>query len=156
MDPVLELRGVTKDYGSHRAVAEISLEVPRGCFFSLLGPSGSGKTTTLRLIAGFERPDCGEVWLNGVNINDYKPYQRNVSTVFQNYALFPHLTVRGNVEFGLRQKRSVDVNGRVEQMLRVVQLEVKQSRFPAQLSGGEKQRVALARSLVLEPDVLLL
>jgi ABC-type Fe3+/spermidine/putrescine transport system ATPase subunit len=156
MDPVLELRGVTKDYGSHRAVAGISLEVPRGCFFSLLGPSGSGKTTTLRLIAGFERPDSGEVWLNGVKIDDHKPYQRNVSTVFQNYALFPHLTVRGNVEFGLRQKRSADVNGRVEQMLRVVQLEVKQSRFPAQLSGGEKQRVALARSLVLEPDVLLL
>src|SRR4051794_17956105 len=156
MDPVLELRGVTKDYGSHRAIAGISLEVPRGGFFSLLGPSGSGKTTTLRLIAGFEHPDCGEVWLNGVKINDHKPYQRNVSTVFQNYALFPHLTARGNVEFGLRQKRSADVSRRVEQMLRVVQLEGKQSRFPAQLSGGEKQRVALARSLVLEPDVLLL
>ena len=104
MDAILELRGVSKHFPSHRAVNGVSLEVQRGAFFSLLGPSGCGKTTMLRLIAGFETPTTGEVWLNGARIDHLPPYRRNVNTVFQSYALFPHLTVRGNVEFGLRRK----------------------------------------------------
>jgi ABC-type Fe3+/spermidine/putrescine transport system ATPase subunit len=154
--PVLELRQVSKRFGSHRAVAEVSLEVPRGAFFSLLGPSGCGKTTTLRMVAGFETPDTGEIWLNGSRIDALPPYRRNVNTVFQSYALFPHLTVRGNVEFGLRRKKATGIEARVRAVLEQVRLQDKESRMPPQLSGGERQRVALARSLVLEPDVLLL
>jgi ABC-type Fe3+/spermidine/putrescine transport system ATPase subunit len=156
MGPILELRNLVKHYPAHRAVQGISLEIPRGGFFSLLGPSGCGKTTTLRLIAGFEQPTSGEVLLNGLLVNDRRPYQRNVSTVFQNYALFPHLTVQGNIEFGLRQKGLAGRKPRVDAVLELVQLSGKHDRYPAQLSGGERQRVALARSLVLEPDVLLL
>ncbi|HZT39710.1 MAG TPA: ABC transporter ATP-binding protein [Bryobacteraceae bacterium] len=156
MQPVLELRGVTKDYSAHRAVDDVSFTVQRGAFFSLLGPSGCGKTTTLRLIAGFERASSGEILLNGRIINDAPPYCRNVSTVFQNYALFPHLTVRGNIEFGLRRKGVRDMAGRVNAAIDLVRLAGKESRKPSELSGGEKQRVALARSLVLSPDVLLL
>jgi ABC-type Fe3+/spermidine/putrescine transport system ATPase subunit len=149
MSKILELRGVSKDFTTHRAVDNLSLEVPRGAFFSLLGPSGCGKTTTLRLIAGFESPTSGEILLNGERIDHLPPYRRNVNTVFQNYALFPHLTVRGNVEFG---KPNRDIRHVLEQ----VHLTGKESRKPHELSGGERQRVALARSLVLEPDVLLL
>lgn len=156
MHPILELRGLVKHYPTHQAVNGVSLEIPRGDFYSLLGPSGCGKTTTLRLIAGFEQPTEGQVLLNGVVVNDRKPYERNVNTVFQNYALFPHLTVQGNVEFGLRRKGASDLAGRVRRVLDLVQLTGKEKRYPAQLSGGERQRVALARSLVLEPDVLLL
>jgi ABC-type Fe3+/spermidine/putrescine transport system ATPase subunit len=180
MECVLELRDVSKHYPSHHAVNGVSLNLARGEFFSLLGPSGCGKTTTLRMVAGFEEPTSGEIRLNGASIQHLKPYQRNVSTVFQNYALFPHLTVRDNVEFGLRRragtpthKHRADVPGnkssrahdigagnhvadRVRDVLDLVQLSGKESRRPAQLSGGERQRVALARSLVLEPDVLLL
>jgi ABC-type Fe3+/spermidine/putrescine transport system ATPase subunit len=154
MEVVLELRGVSKDFPGQRAVHQVSLGIERGSFFSLLGPSGCGKTTTLRLIAGFETPTSGEIWLNGARIDALPPYRRNVNTVFQNYALFPHLTVRGNVEFGLRQAR--DAGERVRQVLEQLQLLGKESRKPAQLSGGERQRVALARALVLAPDVLLL
>jgi ABC-type Fe3+/spermidine/putrescine transport system ATPase subunit len=156
MAPVLELRHVSKDYPGHRALEAVNLEIPRGAFFTLVGPSGCGKTTTLRLIAGFEQPTAGEVLLNGVSINHLRPYQRAVSTVFQNYALFPHLTVRGNVEFGLRQRRTHDTGARVREALELVRLAGKESRYPAELSGGERQRVALARSLVIEPEVLLL
>ncbi|MCL6505617.1 MAG: ABC transporter ATP-binding protein [Bryobacteraceae bacterium] len=156
MAPVLELRQVFKDYPGHRALDAVNLEIPRGAFFSLVGPSGCGKTTTLRLIAGFEQPTSGEVLLNGTSINHLRPYQRAVSTVFQNYALFPHLTVRGNVEFGLRQRRAAGAAARVREALELVQLAGKESRYPAELSGGERQRVALARSLVIEPEVLLL
>ena len=113
MSAVLELRQVTKRFASHRAVADVSLEVPRGAFFSLLGPSGCGKTTTLRMIAGFETPDTGEIWLNGSRIDALPPYRRNVNTVFQSYALFPHLTVRGNVEFGLQRKKANGIEARV-------------------------------------------
>src|SRR6478736_6777334 len=105
MPPILELRNLVKDFPGQLAVAGVSLTVPRGGFFSLLGPSGCGKTTTLRLIAGFEQPTSGDVMLNGEVVNQRKPYERNVSTVFQNYALFPHLTARENVEFGLRRHR---------------------------------------------------
>ncbi|MCS6954293.1 MAG: ABC transporter ATP-binding protein [Bryobacterales bacterium] len=156
MEAVLELRGVTKDFPGHRAVDGVNLQIPRGAFFSLVGPSGSGKTTTLRLIAGFEQPTSGEIWLNGRPIHHLKPYERPVSTVFQSYALFPHLTVRGNVEFGLRQQRVPEAARRLREALEMVQLVGKESRYPSELSGGERQRVALARSLVVEPDVLLL
>ena len=156
MDAVLELRRVSKQFPGHRAVHEVSLAIPRGTFFSLLGPSGCGKTTTLRLIAGFETPTAGEIWLNGARIDQAPPYQRNVNTVFQNYALFPHLTVQGNVEFGLRRTGAADVDQRARRVIEQVQLSGKETRKPSELSGGERQRVALARSLVLAPDVLLL
>ena len=159
-EPILELRGVTKRFaagsGERAAVNRVSLSVPRGAFFSLLGPSGCGKTTTLRMIAGFERPDEGEILLNGARIDALPPYRRNVNTVFQSYALFPHLTVQANVEFGLRRRRIEGIDAKVRAALEQVRLTDKSSRMPAQLSGGERQRVALARSLVLQPDVLLL
>jgi ABC-type Fe3+/spermidine/putrescine transport system ATPase subunit len=154
--PILELRNLVKHYPGQRAVDGISLSIHPGSFFSLLGPSGCGKTTTLRLIAGFEAPTAGDVLLKGEIVNSRKPYERNVSTVFQSYALFPHLTARENIEFGLKRRRAVDIARRVNEMLALVNLEGKETRRPAQLSGGERQRVALARSLVLEPDVLLL
>jgi spermidine/putrescine transport system ATP-binding protein len=158
---VLELRKVSKRFPTHLAVKEVSLELARGEFFSLLGPSGCGKTTTLRMIAGFEAPTEGEVWLNGARIDHLPPYRRNVNTVFQNYALFPHLTVRGNIEFGLRRRDETrrgegGVATRVANVLEQVRMTGKESRMPSELSGGERQRVALARSLVLAPDVLLL
>jgi ABC-type Fe3+/spermidine/putrescine transport system ATPase subunit len=156
MPVILELRDLVKHFPTHRAVNGITLSLDHGRFYSLLGPSGCGKTTTLRLIAGFEQPTAGEIRLNGRVINDAKPYDRNVSTVFQSYALFPHLTVQSNVEFGLRQKRIADFRAKAEAAIRMVQLEGKNDRLPAQLSGGERQRVALARSLVVAPDVLLL
>jgi spermidine/putrescine transport system ATP-binding protein len=152
----LELRGVTKQYGSHRAVADVTLEVPHGAFFSLLGPSGCGKTSTLRMIAGFESPDQGEIWLNGSRIDALPPYRRSVNTVFQSYALFPHLSVRGNIEFGLRRQGATKMDERVGTVLEQVRLQDKADRMPAQLSGGERQRVALARALVLQPEILLL
>jgi len=153
---ILELRALVKQYPTHRALDGISLTIAKGGFYSLLGPSGCGKTTTLRLIAGFEQPTAGEVWLNGAAVNELRPYERNVSTVFQNYALFPHLTVAGNIDFGLRQQGARDRAARIRSALELVQLLGKEDRYPAQLSGGERQRVALARSLVLAPDVLLL
>jgi ABC-type Fe3+/spermidine/putrescine transport system ATPase subunit len=156
MAPILELRKLVKHFPGQQAVREISLVIPRGSFFSLLGPSGCGKTTTLRLIAGFEQPTSGDVLLNGEIVNQHKPYERNISTVFQNYALFPHLTARGNVEFGLKRHRATEIDRRVREVLELVGLTGKETRRPAQLSGGERQRVALARSLVLQPDVLLL
>jgi ABC-type Fe3+/spermidine/putrescine transport system ATPase subunit len=143
-------------YGERRAVDRISLQIPRGAFYSLLGPSGCGKTTTLRLIAGFEHPAEGDILLDGARVNERRPYERNVSTVFQSYALFPHLTVRENVEFGLRRKAVPEIERKAQEALAMVELTGKESRRPAQLSGGEKQRVALARSLVMNPDVLLL
>ncbi|HLJ47605.1 MAG TPA: ABC transporter ATP-binding protein [Bryobacteraceae bacterium] len=157
MPCVLELRDISKHYTTQKAVTGISLQVQKGEFFSLLGPSGCGKTTTLRLVAGFEEPTTGEIALNGNPIHHLPPYHRNVSTVFQNYALFPHLTVRQNVEFGLRRRKELhDIADRARRVLEMVQLANKGSRKPSEISGGERQRVALARSLVLAPDVLLL
>jgi ABC-type Fe3+/spermidine/putrescine transport system ATPase subunit len=155
---VLELRNLTKDYPGQRAVNRVTLSIEPGSFFSLLGPSGCGKTTTLRLIAGFEEPSEGEVLLRGVVANGRPPYQRNVSTVFQSYALFPHLSAYENVAFGLKRRKSPagEIARRVNAALSLVGLEGKSLRRPSELSGGERQRVALARSLVLEPDVLLL
>jgi ABC-type Fe3+/spermidine/putrescine transport system ATPase subunit len=156
MDTVLELRGVVKDFPGHRAVDSVSFELKRGGFYSLLGPSGCGKTTTLRMIGGFEHPTAGDVVLNGAVVNHLKPWQRDVCTVFQNYALFPHLSALRNVEFGLRERGVKESVPRAMKALELVQLAGKRDRLPAQLSGGEKQRVALARSLVLEPQLLLL
>lgn len=153
---LLDLRRVSKRFATHLAVGGIDLSIARGEFFSLLGPSGCGKTTTLRLIAGFESPTSGEIWLDGARIDPLPPYRRNVNTVFQSYALFPHLTVHENIEFGLRRKRADAIAPRVAKAIEQVRLEGKESRMPSQLSGGERQRVALARSLVMSPDVLLL
>jgi ABC-type Fe3+/spermidine/putrescine transport system ATPase subunit len=153
---VLELRHIVKDFPGHRAVDRIDLALERGGFYSLLGPSGCGKTTTLRMVGGFEQPTSGEILLNGAAVNDLKPWQRDVSTVFQSYALFPHLTALRNVEFGLRERGVADRENRAIRALELVQLADKRDRSPTQLSGGEKQRVALARSLVLEPQILLL
>jgi spermidine/putrescine transport system ATP-binding protein len=158
LDPIVELRGVVKHFGPRAAVDHVSLAIPPGQFYSLLGPSGCGKTTTLRLIAGFERPEEGDVFIHGVRVNDLPAYRRKVSTVFQSYALFPHLTVGDNVAFGLRQAgvAGEEIRRRVAQALDMVQLPTYRDRPIQQLSGGEKQRVALARSMVLEPEVLLL
>lgn len=162
MEPIVELRDVVKRFGERAAVDHVSLAVPRGQFYSLLGPSGCGKTTTLRLIAGFEQPEAGEVLIHGSRVNELPPYRRRVSTVFQSYALFPHLTVAGNIEFGLRRGAIWDrlpedqIRARVRRVLELVGLPEAASRRPQSLSGGEKQRVALARSIVLQPDVLLL
>lgn len=161
MAPVLDLRNLVKHYPGkdcpgHRAVDGISITLQRGRFYSLLGPSGCGKTTTLRMIGGFEQPTSGEVWLNGTMVNPLPPHQRDVSTVFQSYALFPHLTALENVAFGLRERRAPDALARAQEALERVQLTTKAASKPAQLSGGERQRVALARSLVLQPQLLLL
>lgn len=160
MDPIVEIAEVSKRFGDRLAVDGVSLAVPRGQFFSLLGPSGCGKTTILRLIGGFEQPDAGEVRIDGRRANEMPPYRRNVCTVFQSYALFPHLTVEGNIAFGLEQAQArrsrAEIRDRVARMLDLVQLPGAGGRRTQELSGGEKQRVALARSLVLEPGVLLL
>jgi ABC-type Fe3+/spermidine/putrescine transport system ATPase subunit len=156
--PDVELVGVTKRYGAVAAVDAIDLEVRPGEFLSLLGPSGCGKTTTLRLIAGFERPDEGEVRIGGRDVSRVPPYKRDVNTVFQSYALFPHLTVLDNVSYGLKQRglgRSERRNRAIE-MLELVRLPGFGDRKPRQLSGGQQQRVALARALVMHPRVLLL
>jgi len=152
------LYGVTKSFGNVVAVDDVTIEVTYGEFFSLLGPSGCGKTTSLRMIAGFEEPESGRVTLTGRDIVGVPPYKRNVNTVFQSYALFPHLTVFDNVAFGLRRKKVAkhEARDRVQRYLRLVQLEGYDDRRPQQLSGGQQQRVALARALVNQPAVLLL
>ncbi len=152
----LELRNVTKRFGSFVAVDDLDLTVPHGSFFALLGASGCGKTTTLRMVAGLERPTQGQVLLGGSDISGLKPYKRPVNTVFQSYALFPHLTVFENVAFGLRRTKGSDISRKVGEMLELVQLQEYGQRRPAQLSGGQQQRVALARALINRPQVLLL
>ena len=156
--PVISLESVHKRFGSFVAVEGATFDVPRGEFFSLLGPSGCGKTTMLRMIAGFEEVTSGRIRLDGVDVSAVPPYRRNVNTVFQHYALFPHLTVFDNVAFGPRSQgiAKPDVRQRVEQMLGVVRLRELSERRPDQLSGGQRQRVALARALVNFPSALLL
>ena len=153
----IELSGLTKKF-SEIAVDNIDLTVASGEFFSLLGPSGCGKTTTLRLIAGFEQPTSGRILLDGVDVSDVPPHRRNVNTVFQSYALFPFMSVRDNVAFGLRHAKvgKADLKRRVDEALDLVQMTSFAKRRPGQLSGGQQQRVALARALVLNPAVLLL
>ena len=158
MDVDVRLERVTKRFSDVVAVDDLSLEIGQGEFFSLLGPSGCGKTTTLRMIGGFEEPTAGTVYLRGRDVTDLPPYKRNVNTVFQSYALFPHLNVFDNVAFGLR-RRKVDrseVGRRVRESLALVGLAQHETRKPSQLSGGQQQRVALARALVNHPQVLLL
>ena len=154
----VQLVDLTKRFEDFEAVSHISVDIPAGEFFSLLGPSGCGKTTTLRMIAGFERPTEGRIMLDGRDVADVPPHKRNVNTVFQNYALFPHLDVTQNVAFGLRFTNAdkAEVNRKVAKALALVQLEQFAERRPAQLSGGQQQRVALARALILNPQVLLL
>ncbi len=157
-DNVIDLRHVTKSYGSFQAVREAHFSIERGEFFAMLGPSGCGKTTTLKMIAGFETPTSGEVLLEGVDVSKVPPYKRNVNTVFQQYALFPHMTVRDNVAFGPKNKKvpKAEAATRVQEMLDVVRLGDFADRRPAALSGGQQQRVALARALVNLPSALLL
>jgi putative spermidine/putrescine transport system ATP-binding protein len=156
--PDIRLRGLRKLYGDVAAVDGVDLDVARGEFFTMLGPSGSGKTTTLRLIAGFEQPDAGTVELAGSDVTGVPPYARDVNTVFQDYALFPHMTVGENVEYGLRIRKvdRAERRRRAGEALELVRLTGYDTRRPAQLSGGQRQRVALARAIVNRPRVLLL
>jgi spermidine/putrescine transport system ATP-binding protein len=155
-DRDLVLDQLTKRFGSFVAVDDLSVMVPQGSFFALLGPSGCGKTTTLRMVAGLETPTAGAIRLGDTDISRLKPYQRPVNTVFQSYALFPHLTIFENVAFGLRRQGKKNVKADVEEMLELVELGQYGGRKPAQLSGGQQQRVALARALINKPEVLLL
>jgi spermidine/putrescine transport system ATP-binding protein len=152
----LELRGLTKDFGAFKAVDDLDLDVPSGSFFALLGPSGCGKTTTLRMVAGLETPTSGTIRLAGRDITFEKPYRRPVNTVFQNYALFPHLDIFENVAFGPRRRKESGVDDEVHRMLDLVELSSQARKRPMQLSGGQQQRVALARALINKPEVLLL
>ena len=154
----LQIRGVSRSYGAVRAVREVSLEVADAQFLTLLGPSGCGKTTLLRLVAGFERPDAGSILISGRDVTALPAHERPVNTVFQHYALFPHLSVAGNVAFGLevRGRARSEIEDRVARALELVRLKDLGGRRISEISGGQKQRVALARALVLEPEVLLL
>ena len=156
--PAVDLRGLSRRFGSVVAVDGIDLAIRDGEFFSMLGPSGSGKTTVLRMIAGFELPDAGTVHLDGVDVTRQAPFERNVNTVFQDYALFPHMNVRDNVAYGLRVRGVARARRRelAEQALAQVRLDAHGDRKASQLSGGQRQRVALARALVIKPKVLLL
>src|SRR5947208_446036 len=155
MPPIVQLRNVSKSYGKVTAVAELDLDIMDGEFFTLLGPSGCGKTTTLRIIAGFVKPDCGDVIIKGEKVNNKPPYYRNLGVVFQNYALFPHLSMFENVAYGLRNRKvsEAEIRKRVEECLKLVRLEGLETRYPNQLSGGQQQRVAVARAIVISPDV---
>jgi spermidine/putrescine transport system ATP-binding protein len=152
----LRLESVSKHFGDFVAVDDLTLTVPQGSFFALLGPSGCGKTTTLRMVAGLEEPTTGRVLIGDEDLTPLRPYKRPVNTVFQSYALFPHLTIFENVAFGLRRRGVADYQQRTRDMIELVQLAPYSSRKPAQLSGGQQQRVALARALINEPGVLLL
>jgi spermidine/putrescine transport system ATP-binding protein len=158
MADAIKLEGVTKRFGDHAAVDDVSLDINKGEFFSLLGPSGCGKTTTLRMIAGFEQPTEGQILLEGDPVDDVPPYERNVNTVFQSYALFEHLNVSDNVAFGLKRKKvpKDEIAKRVADALELVSLEHRSDARTSELSGGMQQRVALARALVNRPAVLLL
>src|ERR1700738_4019362 len=156
--PLLRIDAVVKKFGAFRAVDRLSLDIRAGEFFALLGPSGCGKTTLLRMLAGFETPDQGRILLDGKDIAQVLPHQRPVNMMFQNYALFPHLSVRDNIAFGLKRAGmpASQIHTRVAEMVALVKLEGLEKRKPDQLSGGQKQRVALARSLARRPQVLLL
>src|SRR5438477_2219902 len=156
--PLLRIEGVSKNFGSFRAVDRLSLDIGAGEFFALLGPSGCGKTTLLRMLAGFETPDEGRILLDGRDIAPVLPHERPVNMMFQNYALFPHLSVRDNIAFGLKRAgmARAAIDTRVAEMVALVKLDGMEKRKPDQLSGGQRQRVALARSLARRPKVLLL
>lgn len=155
---IVRLTDVDKNFENDRVVKKLNLDVQEGEFLTMLGPSGCGKTTTLRMIAGFEYPTGGRIFLEGQDVDDKKPNERNVNTVFQNYALFPHMNVFDNIAFGLVEKKvkKDEIRRRVEEMIRLVRLDGMEKRMPSQMSGGQKQRVAIARALVNQPKVLLL
>lgn len=152
------LQNVSKDFGTFRAVDDVSLTINSGELFSFLGPSGCGKTTLLRMIAGFEIPSDGSIMLGNTEITDHAPYKREVNTIFQNYSLFPHMNLYDNVAFGLRIKKVAksEIRDRVHEMLKLVKMQDQAEKFPNQISGGQKQRIAIARALINEPRVLLL
>ena len=154
--PIL-IKNLTKDYESIRAVSDVSLEVEAGTLVCLLGPSGCGKTTTLRMIAGFEEPTAGQIYIGNEEITDIPPYARPTALVFQSYALFPHMTVYDNIAYGLRARRlpRKDIAAQVAEFIKLMELEGHEKKSPSQLSGGQQQRVALARALVIRPKVLL-
>ena len=156
--PAIQLKNLTKKFGDVTAVSGVDLEIAEGEFFSMLGPSGSGKTTVLRMIAGFETPTSGEIFLFGQDVSNKPPFERDVNTVFQDYALFPHMSVLQNVEYGLtiRGIKKAEREKLAKEALALVRLEGMEQRKPSQLSGGQRQRVALARSIVVKPKVLLL
>ncbi|MRR12477.1 ABC transporter ATP-binding protein, partial [bacterium] len=158
MEDFVRFENVSRRYGDVLAVDGVSVSVKKGEFFSLLGPSGCGKTTLLRMLAGFERPDTGRVLLGGEDITGLPPHRRKVNTIFQSYALYPHMTVRQNIAFGLKIARRprAEVDSEVDRMLALIQMEDQAHKRPDQISGGQKQRVAIARALVNKPDVLLL
>ncbi len=152
----LRLENVTKSFAEFTAVDDLSLVVPRGSFFALLGPSGCGKTTTLRMVAGLEQPTSGRLLIGDTDLTGSRSYERPVNTVFQSYALFPHLTIRDNVAFGPKRRGQADAAALAEDALKLVQMDHLAARKPAQLSGGQQQRVALARAIAIQPQVLLL
>jgi len=158
MNPMVEVRDVTKRFGDFVALDNVNLTIGEGEFMTFLGPSGCGKTTCLRMISGFEHPTTGEILIGGKDVSNEPPYKRNVNQVFQSYALFPHLTVRENIEFGLRMKKMAPeaMREKTEWAVAMTSLQGMEDRKPAQLSGGQRQRVALARAIVCEPQVLLL
>ena len=155
---IVDIKDVNKIYGTNHVVKDLNLQVEEGEFLTLLGSSGCGKTTTLRMIAGFEEPTTGSIQVEGEPIEDKEPFERNVNTVFQSYALFPHKTIYDNVAYGLKMKKvpKKEIKERVTEMLEMVQLSGFEKRYPSQLSGGQKQRVAIARALINRPKVLLL
>ncbi len=154
----IKLKDIVKRFGTLEAVSRVSLEIRDGELFTLLGPSGCGKTTILRLIGGFHKPDAGEIYFDGKPVTSIPPYGRNIGMVFQNYALWPHMTISNNITYGLKLKKipKGEIAKKVSHVLKLVNLTGLESRYPGQLSGGQQQRVALARALVLNPDVLLL
>src|ERR1700709_1485277 len=152
----LQIVGLHQRYGNFAAVDGIDLSVPEGSFYALLGPSGCGTTTTLRMVAGLEDPSAGQILIGGEDISHKRPYQRPVNTVFQSYALFPHMTIFENVAFGLRRRKEPDIDRRVNEMLELVEMQHLAKRKPTQLSGGQQQRIAVVRALVNRPKVLLL
>ena len=158
MGAIVELTGVNKYYGKNHVVKDLNIAVDEGEFLTLLGSSGCGKTTTLRMIAGFEEPTTGSIKVEGESIEEKEPFERNVNTVFQTYALFPHKTIFDNIAYGLKMKTvpKAEIRERVLEMMEMVQLEGFENRYPSQLSGGQKQRVAIARALINRPRVLLL
>ena len=155
--PLVQIKNINKFYGENHVVKDLSIDVQEGEFLTILGSSGSGKSTTLRMVAGFEQPTTGEILLAGTNVADKEPFERDVNTVFQSYALFPHMTIFDNVAYGLRMKKvpKDEIRERVMEMLDLVQLGGFEGRKPDQLSGGQKQRVAIARALAMDPDIML-
>ncbi|MDF2608807.1 MAG: polyamine-transporting ATPase/adenosinetriphosphatase [Lachnospiraceae bacterium] len=156
--PIVEIKGVNKIYGDNHVVHDLNLTVYEGEFLTMLGPSGCGKTTILRMIGGFEEPTEGMIYIEGERVDMKEPFQRNVNTVFQSYALFPHMNIFQNIAYGLKMKKisKAEIKERVEEILHLVQLNGFEKRYPSQLSGGQKQRVAIARALINRPKVLLL